>query len=179
MGVFRFSTLLASVQRLRSGLSCLITESISEWGIAAGKDSFPIQLSNTSIRALVKECRPGPGVQVSKPQAAIVSITPCPLSGAAPAAAQQSSRNSTSHAHSSNTLWIADHFTVGDEGLRLLSEVNKCHSINARYLPQPSRLPRIVYQSMSTIIDNYQIVTAIIAFHKINYYAHELSMYRL
>jgi hypothetical protein len=125
MGVFRLSTLLTSAQRLLSGLSCFITESISEWSIATEKDGLAIQSSNTSIRALVKECRPGPGAQVSNPQAAIVSITPCPLSGVAPAAAQQLSRNSTSHAHSSKTLWIADHLTVGDEGLRLLSEINK------------------------------------------------------
>jgi hypothetical protein len=63
-----------------------------------------IHSSRTSIKALVKDHRPGNGAIDSHPQAAIVSVTARPAIGAALAAWQQSNNNTTSEAAFSNTV---------------------------------------------------------------------------
>jgi hypothetical protein len=63
------------------------------------------------MSVFVNECRPGWGAQVSKPQAAIVSVT-LELSasvGAPLAAAQQSRRRRTSESACSKSVWMACH----------------------------------------------------------------------
>jgi len=64
--------------------------------------------SRASIRALVKECRPGAGTLVSQPQAAMASVTevvPPGIEEAAADAEKPSRRMSTSDMDCSNRLW--------------------------------------------------------------------------
>ncbi len=92
--------------------------------MAAEKGGPSFQSSRTSMSALVNECLPGSGAQVSKPHAAIVSVTAGPVAGAALAAAQQSSKSSVSKEACSNSVCIADHSTDADPLLGLLDSVS-------------------------------------------------------
>jgi len=71
---------------------------------------WSIQSSSTSIRVLVKECRPGSATHVSHPHAAIISVIEFVRHGTVAAAAgQQSKRRSVSDFDCSNRAWQPFH----------------------------------------------------------------------
>lgn len=123
-GVLRHSKFL--MLRLLSGFSCRSRFRISQCSIAAVKLDLSRQSSKTAMRVLVNECRPGWGAHVSKPQAAIVSVTLLhwPSAGALLAAAQQSSSKSTSASACSNMVCMAYHCRYGELGSPVLLKVS-------------------------------------------------------
>lgn len=118
------------MSRLLSGFSCRNLFRTSQYNMVAVKLARSCQSSRTAMGVLVKECRPGWGAQVSKPQAAMVSVMLLhwPSAGALLAAAQQTRSKRTSDSACSNMVRTAYHCRYGDFGSPVLSIVSMAKS---------------------------------------------------
>jgi len=113
---------------------------------------------------------------LSKPQAAMVSVTAEPIAGAALAAAQQSKRSRTSKSAFSNKVCIAVHSNEAYAGSCLLSFISPEYSKLKSQVPSPSCASAGIYSRMTSVINDDQISTPIIFFYDIDDFAHELEM---
>lgn len=89
---------------IRMGRGCFNRARTSAWSIAAEK-VLSLHSAKTSMRALVKEYRPGSGAMASQLEADIVSVILLPFGNVADAApAQQSNSTRTSDTERSRSV---------------------------------------------------------------------------